>query len=137
MNSSCKKKITTICQHFKLPLEQILHAALIQSHSHTGYTHSSKLNSARKASCIWHVIICTSKLLGQLLTSFWPGPTITLPNNLQPQLRRGNIAESVSKRMLAAGQVLWERRALTSREAGCPVLAGHSAQKHSQAPFAD
>lgn len=133
MNSRCKKKITTICQHFKLPLEQILHATLIQSHSHTGYTHSSKLNSARKASCIWDMIICTAKLLGQSLTSFWPGPT----DNLQPQLRRGNIAESVSERMLASGQVLWGRGALTSREAGCPVLAGHSAQEHPQVPFAD
>lgn len=137
MNSRCKKKITPICQHFKLPLEQILHVALVQSHSHIGYTHSSKLNSARKGSWIWHVIICTAKLLGQSLASFWPRPTTTLPNNHQPLLRRGNIAETIPERVLAGSHVLWGRGALTSREAGCPAPAGHSAQECSQAPFTD
>lgn len=43
-------KITSICQHFKLPLEQILHVALFRSHSHLGFIHSNKLNSTRKGS---------------------------------------------------------------------------------------
>lgn len=130
MNSRCKKKITPICQHFKLPLEQILHVAVVWSHSHIGYTHSSTLHSARKGSWIWHGIICTAKLLGQSFASFWSGPTTTLPNNLQSQLRRGNTAETNPKRALASSHVLWGRGALNRREAGC-------AQQRSQAPFAD
>lgn len=104
MNSRCKKKITPICQHFKLPLEQILHVALIWSHSHIGCAHSSKLNSARKGSWIWHALICTTKLSGRSLARSWPGPTTTLPNSLQPGLGRGNSAETAPGRALPWGE---------------------------------
>lgn len=100
MNSRCKKKITPICQHFKPPLEQILHVALIQSHSHIGYTQSSKPDSARKGSWIWHVVICTATLSGQPFSSVWPGPATNLSNNLHPHLRGVNIAETIPKRAL-------------------------------------
>lgn len=122
MNSRCKKKITPICQHFKLPLEQILHLTLVQSQSHIGYTHSCKLKGARKGPWIWHTIVCTTKLVGHSLASFWPGPTPTFPS-LHPQLRRVSPAETIARRALAARHCF---------EEGQPAPAG----RHCLAPLA-
>lgn len=105
MNSRCKKKITPICQHFKLPLQQILHLAFVQSQSHIGYTHSCKVKGARKGPWIWHVIVCTAKLVGHSLASSWPGHTDPFPR-LQLQLRRGSPADTMARRALAARHAL-------------------------------
>lgn len=121
-------KITPICQHFKLPLEQILHAALFRSHSHLGYIHSNKLNSIRKGSWTVHMIISTAELLGQSLASVWPKKSLSsqLISRDGSQL---HIAEIMPRRTVAGSHCVW-RRALTRPEAACFLPAGLRAQAH-------
>jgi len=121
MNSRCKKKPTPICQHLKLPLEQILHVALVQSHSHIGYTHSSKLNRARTGSWIWHVMISTTKQLRQSSASFWPGPTTTFPNDLQQRQYRRACPDRGWRAALRCRQ-----GSARQPRAGCPTPASRS-----------
>lgn len=121
-------KITPICQHFKLPLEQISHAALFRSHSHLGYIHSNKLNSIRKGSWTVHMIISTAKVPGQSLTSVWHEKWL-FSQLISRDGARLHIAEIIPRRAVADSHCVW-RRALTSPEAGCSLPAGLRAQAH-------
>lgn len=115
MNSRCKKKITPICQHFKLPLEQILHLAFVQSQSHIGYTQSCKLKGARKGVWMWHMTVCTTTLAGHSLPSSWPGPTAPCPAPAAAQ--EGQPCRHHGQEGPGRQALLWGRRALPSREA--------------------
>lgn len=121
-------KITPICQHFKLPLEQILHAALFRFHSHLGYIHSNKLNSIRKGSWTVHMIISTAELLGQSLASVWPKKWLFF-QLISRDRSWLHIAEIIPRRAVAGSHCVW-RRALTSPKAACFLPAGLRAQAH-------